>query len=176
MFKQIIVSALSLASLGATAQIYGGIGVTSAKLNDKISSENTEISTTALRGIFGYKVGPKLSLEGVAAFGLNNSSFNVTTAPNSKLNIDYMVGVYAKPTIKITPQLETFFRAGMAQTLTTLFYQGNTTKTINNGFSYGVGMSYELGKTTFFNLDYMFYVNNDQTKATGITAGVDYLF
>ena len=176
MFKQIIASALSLASLGATAQIYGGIGVTSAKLNDKISSENTEISTTALRAIFGYKVSPKMSVEGIAAFGLNNSTFNVATAPNSKLNIDYVMGVYAKPSIKITPQLDTFFRIGMAQTQTTLFYHGNTTKTINNGFSYGLGMSYELGKTTFFNLDYMFYVNNDQTKATGITAGLDYLF
>ncbi len=176
MFKQIIFSAMSLASLCANSQTYGGIGVTSAKLSDKISSENAEISTTALRAIFGYKVSPKLSVEGIAAFGLNNSTFNVSTAPNSKLNIDYMLGIYAKPTINITPQLTAFFRAGMAQTQTTIYNQGNSMKTINNGFSYGLGMNYELGKTTFLNLDYMFYVNNEQTKATGITAGLDYLF
>ena len=176
MFKQIIVSALSLASLCVNAQIYGGIGVTAAKLGDKISSENAEISTTALRALFGYKVNPKLSVEGIAAFGLSNSTFNVAAAPNSKLNIDYMMGIYAKPIIKITPQLDAFFRVGMAQTQTTLFYNGSTTTTVNNGLSYGVGMSYELGKTTYLNLDYMFYVNNNQTKATGITTGLDYQF
>ncbi len=176
MINKIIGLSLGVVSLCTLAQPYGGLGVTAAKLSDKISSENTEISTTALRAIFGYKVNPKLAVEGVAAFGLSNSTFNVATAPNSKLNIDYIVGVYAKPTFKITPQLEAFFRAGMAQTQTTLFYQGNTIKTTNNGLSYGLGLSYELGKTTFFNLDYMFYVNNDRTKATGLTAGFDYLF
>lgn len=173
MFKKIIFFALALGSFCATAQIYGGVGIASIKLNNKISAATPEMSTTALRALFGYKVSPKFSIEGLAATALSSS----TIAPNAKVNIDHVLGIYAKPTIKITPEVEGFIRIGYVQTKASIYFNGEQLDiATQNGFSYGLGMNYELGKTTFLNLDYMFYINNNELKTSGFTAGLDYQF
>ena len=176
MFKFVSTSILLLTFLSANAQTYGQIGVTAVKYKDKLSSSNVETSPTALRALFGYKLNPKLSIEGMAAIGLTNDKINGTLANDAKLNIDYLLGIYAKPNTKITPQLEVFLRAGFAQTKATASFSGSSASSIDNSFSYGLGMSYELDKTTFLNLDYMFYLNNNQTSASGFTVALDYQF
>jgi len=178
MFKFAIATALTLAAFSASAQMYGEIGVTATKFQTKVESYQFESSPVAVRSIFGYEIHPNFAVEGLAAFGMNSSEVKVNgdTGAGVKFKVDNVFGVYAKPKVKFTPELEGFVRAGFAQSKGTFSAGGQGFSASEISFSYGLGMNYALSKTTSLNVDYMSYLDKNSTKISGFTFGVGYKF
>jgi opacity protein-like surface antigen len=178
MFKHVIATALTLAAFSASAQVYGEIGYTSVTVKDNDQGFTFKSSPTAVRGILGYEINPNFAIEGLAAFGMKSDKIkeNGSTLPGAKFEIDNVFGIYAKPKVKFTPELEGFVRAGFAQTKATYSEPGYSESDSESSFSYGLGMNYALNKTTSLNVDYMSYYKKDGVTATGFTFGVGYKF
>ena len=178
MIKLAIASALTLAAFSASAQMYGEIGFTAVKYEENVFGYKAESSPTAIRGIFGYEINPNLAIEGLAAFGLSDDKIKVGgyTIPGANFKVDNVFGIYAKPKFKFTPELEGFVRAGFAQSKGTASLNGQSSSASESGFSYGLGVNYALNKTTSLNVDYMSYLDKNESKATGFTFGVGYKF
>jgi outer membrane autotransporter protein len=178
MIKIAIASALSLAAFTASAQMYGELGVTAVDIELNDSGSNLESSPTAIRGIVGYELNPNLAIEGLVAFGMNDDNFKVNgaTAFGTKFELDNAIGIYAKPKVKFTPELEGFVRAGFARAKGTASGGGQSFSASETGFSYGLGLSYALNKMTSINVDYMSYLDKNDFTATGYTFGVGYKF
>lgn len=178
MIKIAITSALILASFSASAQMYGEVGITSVKYEETVFGYNVKSSPTAIRGIFGYEINPNFAVEGLAAFGMSDDNVQVLgyTVPGVKFKVDNVFGFYAKPKVKFTPELEGFVRAGFARSKGTASLNGQSSSASETGFSYGLGMSYALNPMTSLNVDYMSYLDKNDSKATGFTFGVGYKF
>jgi opacity protein-like surface antigen len=178
MIKIAIASALTLAAFSASAQMYGEIGVTSVKYEETVFGYNAETSPTAIRGVFGYEINPNFAVEGLAAFGMSDDNVKVLgyTVPGIKFKVDNVFGIYAKPKVKFTPQLEGFVRAGFARSKGTASLNDQSSSASDTGFSYGLGMSYALNPMTSLNVDYMYYLDKNNSKAAGFTFGVGYKF
>ncbi len=178
MIKIAIASALTLAAFSASAQMYGEIGVTSVKYEDTVFGYNAETSPTAIRGVFGYEINPNFAVEALAAFGMSDDNVQVRgyTVPGVKFKVDNVFGIYAKPKVKFTPELEGFVRAGFAQSKGTASLNGQSSSASESGFSYGLGLSYALNPKTSLNVDYMSYLDKNNSTATGFTFGVGYKF
>ena len=178
MIKHVIATALTLAAFSASAQMYGEIGYTKVTVKDSDSGFNFKSSPTAVRGILGYEINPNFAIEGLAAFGMSDDNVkeNGRTLQGAKFKIDNTFGIYAKPKVKFTPELEAFVRAGFAQTKATYSERGFSESSSESSFSYGLGMNYALNKTTSLNVDYMSYYEKDGVTATGFTFGVGYKF
>ncbi len=178
MNKIIIASALTLAAFSASAHVYGEIGVTSVKYEETVFGFNAESSPTAIRGIFGYEINPNFAVEGLAAFGMSDDNVQVLgyTYPGLKFKVDNVLGIYAKPKVKFTPELEGFLRAGFARSKGTASLNTLSSSGSETDFSYGLGMSYALNPKTSLNFDYMSYLDKNNSKAAGFTFGVGYKF
>ncbi len=179
MIKLAIASALTLAAFGASAQMYGEIGVTAAKYKENLEPGfNAKSSPTALRGVFGYEINPNFAIEGMVGVGMSDDNLKVNgnTVPGVKMEVDSIFGIYAKPKIKFTPELEGFVRAGFAQSKGTFSGFGEQYSAKESGFSYGLGMSYALNPKTSRNIDYMSYLDKNEVKVNGFTFGLGYKF
>lgn len=179
MIKIAIASALTLAAFSASAQMYGEVGITAGKYKENLEPGYTaKSSPTALRGIFGYEINPNFAIEGMVGVGMSDDNVKVNgfTAPGVKLEIDSIFGIYVKPKMKFTPELEGFVRAGFAQSKGTLSGNGEQYSAKESGFSYGLGMSYALNPKTSLNVDYMSYLDKNDAKVNGFTFGVGYKF
>jgi outer membrane autotransporter protein len=178
MIKLAIASALTLAAFSASAQMYGEVGVTSVKYEESFQGAKLKSSPVAIRGVFGYEINPNFAVEGLVAFGMSDDDIklNGNTIARSNFKVDNVIGIYAKPKVKLTPELEGFVRAGFAQSNGTASLNGQSSSASESGFSYGLGMSYALNKTTSINVDYMSYLDKNVSTATGFTFGVGYKF
>jgi opacity protein-like surface antigen len=178
MIKIAITSVLVLAAFSASAQMYGEVGVTSVKYEETSFGYNIKSSPTAIRGIFGYEINPNFAVEGLAAFGMSDDNVQVLgyTVPGVKFKVDNVFGFYAKPKVKFSPELEGFVRAGFARSKGTASLSGQSSSASETGFSYGLGMSYAVNPMTSLNVDYMSYLDKNDSKATGFTFGVGYKF
>lgn len=173
-------AALLVASMGAQAQtkapsggLYGDVGYTLVK----ISADGYSVTPKVLRGVVGYEVNPNLAIEGMVGLGVGDDS---TTLAGVKLvgEVDHMIGLYLKPKMAVSPDLELFARAGFVRSKVTASAPayGVSASESQSDLSYGVGMSYSINKTTALNVDYMSYYNKDGVKANGFTVGVGFKF
>ena len=178
MIKLAIASALTLAAFSASAQMYGEVGVSAVTYEESFQGNKLKSSPVAIRGIFGYEINPNFAVEGLVAFGMSDDDvkLNGNTVARSNFKVDNVFGIYAKPKVKLTPELEGFVRAGFAQSKGTASLNGQSSSASESGFSYGLGLNYALNKTTSLNVDYMSYLDKNESKATGFTFGVGYKF
>ncbi|MDH4479259.1 MAG: outer membrane beta-barrel protein [Rhodoferax sp.] len=178
MKKLFLASVLVLTAVSASAQMYGQVGVTFVKYEPTVLGVKLSSSSNAIRGVLGYEVNENLALEGLAAVGMGDSDFEVAGVkiPGAKFKVDSVVGLYAKPKFKFSPELEGFVRAGFARSQGTVSAGGLSESSSESGFSYGVGASYALSQKTSLNFDYMSYLNKNESQATGFTFGIGYKF
>jgi opacity protein-like surface antigen len=124
-----------------------------------------------------YEVQPTFSIEGMLGFGLGDASVSASGNLNgSKLKINNLFGIYAKPKYQFSPNLEGFLRVGIANGSGTMSYNGISASTSISSFSAGVGMSYAIDKKLSVNIDAMSYYNKNTTAVTGMTVGLGYKF
>lgn len=179
MKKLAIASALSLMAVAASAQTYAEFGYTTVEYEENVSGFLVESKPAALRAIVGVEINPNLAVEGLVGFGLSDDEISVRglgTAAGSKLEIDNVVGLYVKPKVKLSQNLEAFARAGFAHAKASASIAGASASASESGFSYGLGLSYSFSQNASLNVDYMSYLDKNATTVTGITVGVGFKF
>jgi opacity protein-like surface antigen len=174
MIKRALTAIFTLAAISASAQTYGEIGVTSINYEENVSGIKVKSSPMAIRGIFGYEVHPNFAVEGLVGFGIgdDNVKVNGTSVSGAKFKIDSVFGIYAKPKAQLTSELEGFIRAGFARSKGAVSLSGLNSSSSSSSFSYGLGMSYAVNKTTSINVDFMSYLNKNDSKAAGFTVAL----
>jgi outer membrane autotransporter protein len=141
-----------------------------------------ESSPAAIRGVLGYEINPNLAVEGLVALGIGDDELrgNGQEIQGVKVEMSSVFGIYAKPKVNFTPELEGFVRVGYARSkITTEAPAGAEASTSKSGFSYGLGVSYALSPQISLNVDYMSYFDQtdpDDAKLTGLAFGASYTF
>ncbi|MCB2015918.1 MAG: porin family protein [Hydrogenophaga sp.] len=161
-----LTTALGLAVLAAGAQaqsIYGEVDYTG--LNYKASG--LKVKPGMVRGIVGYEITPNLAVEGM--LGLNASS-DSTSGMTAK--IDNAIGVFGKAQAPLTDALKLYGRVGVVRSSLKV----NGSKDNTTDLAYGAGMTYDLSKTTYLNVDYTRYLDKNSQKLDGVSAGIGFRF
>lgn len=152
------------------------------KIEEATPGLNLESSPAAIRGVLGYEINPNLAVEGLVALGIGDDELrgNGQEIPGVKVEMSSVFGIYAKPKVNFTPELEGFVRVGYARSkITTEAPAGSEASTSKSGFSYGLGVSYALSPQISLNVDYMSYLDQtdpDDAKFTGLAFGASYTF
>lgn len=178
-FKLLCV-ALLVASAGAQAQtaaqsggMYGELGYALVK----VKYAGYSMTPKVLRATLGYELNPNVALEAMAGLGVSDGA---TSVGGIKLTgeVDHMVGLFVKPKVAVSPDLDLFGRVGFVRSKVTasIPVAGLTESDSQTDLSYGVGVSYSISKTTSLTADYMSYYNKDGVKANGFTVGVGFKF
>ena len=151
--------------------LYGEVGYVALSVKDMGAS----ISLTALRGILGYNINQNLDVEGMLGFGLKKDTVTVSGV-TADIKVGSIIGLYLKPKINLSSDVELFARAGYAKS----GYEGSTKgyafSDSGSDTSYGLGMKFKVANNTSLVLDYMNYYDKDGAKATGFTVGMGFKF
>jgi outer membrane autotransporter protein len=101
---------------------------------------------------------------------LGGASTNV----DAKISSSY--GVFLKPKVMVSNEVELFARLGYAKSTLKLSTRGESESQTEGSFAYGLGGNYYLNKQTYLTASYMNLYSKDGTKATGFNFGVGYKF
>lgn len=155
---------LAILAMGAQAQnLYGEVGYTGLDYREP----GIKLSPGMVRGVVGYELSPNLSVEGMV--GLDGGS---DTAAGNTLKLNNMVGVFGKVQAPIADGVKVYGRLGVARS----DLKANGVSDSDTGLAYGVGMTYDLTKTTYLNADYTKYYDRNDQKLEGLTVGVGFRF
>jgi opacity protein-like surface antigen len=171
-------AAIASAVVSAQAQTYAEVGFLAAAYEEDVAGSTAKSSPNALRAIIGRELSDRVAVEGLLSFGVGQGNVKLAgmKIDGGKLKLDSTLGVYLKGKVNVTDGLQAFARAGIVRVDTTANILGVKASSHDSGFSYGLGVSYALGKTTSVNFDYMSYSNKSAAKTTGFTLGVGYRF
>jgi len=161
-----LTTTLSLVALAAGAQaqsMYGEVGYTGLDYREP----GLKVSPGMVRGVVGYGFTPNVSVEGMV--GLNGGS---DTASGATLKLDNMVGVFGKLQAPLAEGVNLYGRLGVARS----DLKVNGVSDASTSVAYGVGMTYDLSKTTYLNADYTKYHDRDDKKLEGVTVGLGFRF
>lgn len=177
----VFTAALSLSVPAVHAQatsasdLYGEVGYTHFHLSSGGRSSNPGM----LRVLAGVEVHPHVALEGMLAWGVRSDSSQVTGF-DIETGTGHGYGVFVKPHVSVTPQLQLFGRLGWvhSKTKTKVSFGGlsSTTTSSDSDVAYGVGGTYQLSPHWDASLDAMRYYDKNGATADGLTAGVRYRF
>jgi opacity protein-like surface antigen len=132
---------------------------------------------TVLTGIVGYEINPNVAVEGLLGLGLNKSSVTVGgTSTNIDAKISTSYGIFVKPKVMVSNEVELFARLGYASSKLKLSTSGASRSETESSFAYGLGGNYYLNKQTYLTASYMSLYSKDGVKATGLSIGVGYKF
>ncbi len=151
--------------------LYGELSYVAVKVKDSGYS----LSPKVLRAIIGTEVNPNLAVEAALGTGLSDGSTQVYGVKVTG-EVDRMFGLFLRPKVNLSPDLELFGRVGMVRTKVSLSLLGRSASDSDTDIAYGVGLAYRLGKNASVVVDYMNYYNEDGTKATGLAFGARYQF
>lgn len=177
MKKIIVATTALLAFCAAQAQqvpkpkFYGELGYTALKIEDA----GVDIKPGLLRGIVGTEVHPNVGLEAMLAVGVKDDTVNLGGVP-VEAKVERSYGLYVKPKIQATSQLELFARIGYARSKFKATFTGGSISESEGDLSYGAGLNYSFTRTVYGTVDYMSYYNKDGVKANGFTIGAGFRF
>ncbi len=171
----------ALALVGATAaqaQFYveGTYASTTMKIDDGI-----KFKPAALIGVLGYSLNPNLAVEGTLGIGAKSGSTtvqDVETGENFSARAKYKnsLGIYIKPRVQVTTELELFARLGYTKSKVELS-NGNVSESFSEGStSWGFGGNYAIDKNLYLTASYMNFYKKDGVKIDGFNLGVGYKF
>lgn len=191
-FKKIIGIAIVLvAATSVQAQqksnsmgLYGELAVSPIKLDlDDGAQSKAGYNVNSLRAVVGQKFHPNLSVEGMLGVGLGDDTKTVVVnnmTAKATVKVSNFMGAYLRAHTNLTPELEVFGRAGFARmNMRTTVVAGNMSERTNatdNSFSYGVGLNYNLNKTTYLGLDVTRYNTDGKSKVQGVALTAGYRF
>lgn len=161
-----LTTTLGLLALAAGAQaqgLYGEVGYTGLDYREP----GLKVSPGMVRGVVGYDISPNLAMEGMV--GVHGGS---DTASGTTLKLGSMVGVFGKLQAPLAEGVNVYGRLGVARS----DLKANGASDASTGLAYGVGMTYDLSKTTYLNADYTKYYDRDDQKLEGLTLGVGFRF
>ena len=126
---------------------------------------------TILRFTVGTNVMDNLAIEGMVATGVRESKVS-----GINIEVQKMVGLYAKPFIKMNENFEAYGRVGMLRTTVDASASGISTSETDSSFSYGAGIQYNPDSRGGIFFDYMNYYSKDGEKIFGFNSGVNIKF
>jgi outer membrane protein W len=169
---------------GQGSGLYGELAISPIKLDlDDGAQSKAGYNVNSLRAVLGQKIHPNLSVEGMLGMGLGDDTktavvSNITA--KSTVKVSNFMGAYLRAHTYLTPELEVFGRAGVARmTMRATVVAGNMsekTDFTDNSFSYGLGMNYNLNKTTYVGLDVTRYNTDGKSKVQGVALTAGYRF
>jgi len=176
MIRFLSVSAVLATAAAAHAQVYveGAIAPLTLKDNE---APVFKAKPTVLTGIVGYEINPNVAVEGLLGLGLNKSAVTlggVSTGVDAKISTSY--GVFVKPKVMVSNEVELFARLGYANSKLKLSTSGASESETSGSFAYGLGGNYYLNKQTYLTATYMSLYSKEGMKATGLSFGVGYKF
>ena len=156
---------------GDAGAFYAEIGYTGLTYKDP----DVKTHPADVRLIGGYELHPNMAVEFI---GLLSAKESKVTADGSliKLKVDSVWGLFLKPKVAVSPEVELFGRLGYARTKVKLAADQGTISDSANSFAYGVGAAYAINKRVSINLDYMSYYNRDNIRIQGPTLGLGIKF
>lgn len=175
MKKLLIVAAFGLGSLSmsAHAEMYAEVGY-GGTLYDL---DGSKASAGIMRGVFGYSFNDNLAIEGIHGFGVRDGKIEEGgTVYDEKIKTRQVFGLYLTPKMKFTDNLEGFARIGGSRVDATLKTVLGDARASESGFSYGLGIRYNINKVLTFNTDYMSYYKDGVEKVHGLTLGLGFRF
>ena len=138
---------------------------------------NVTVITIFDQAPFVEKSLENLSTEGLLGLGLNKSAVTlggVSTGVDAKISTSY--GVFVKPKVMVSNEVELFARLGYANSKLKLSTSGASESETSGSFAYGLGGNYYLNKQTYLTATYMSLYSKEGMKATGLSFGVGYKF
>lgn len=171
------VTAVLSAAVAAQAQVYVEGSVTGLTAKDSsISGLSYKSKPSTFSGLVGYNVHPNVDVEGYLALGAGESNATINGVSSGTLKAKSSFGVFVKPKVMASNELELFARLGYLENKFNAVEQNTTYKTTNGSFAYGVGANYYFDKRTYVTGSYMNYNNKDGFKVNGLSVGVGYKF
>lgn len=133
----------------------------------------TDGSAKNLRGIVGYELHPNVALEGLLSLGVGDASATVSGDPTDT-RVNRVVGLYVKPKVAVSQDIELFARLGYVRTkvTSTLTATGAAESESASDVSYGFGASYRINDRWSAVVDYMRYYEKDGFRMQGLSAGL----
>ena len=156
---------------GDAGAFYGEIGYTG--LTYKAPEVKTHPGEVRLIG--GYEFHPNMAVEVMGLLSAKDSKLDFF-GQTFKVKIDNIWGVFLKPKVAVTPEVELFGRLGYARSQRSVSVDALSFSESGNSVAYGVGASYAINKRVSLNLDYMSYYNRDDIRIQGPTLGVGIKF
>ncbi len=156
---------------GDSSGFYGEIGYTG------LTYKEPEVKTHPgeVRLIGGYEFHPNMAVEVMGLLSAKDSKLDFF-GQTFKVKIDNIWGVFLKPKVAVTPEVELFGRLGYARSQRSVSVDALSFSESGNSVAYGVGASYAINKRVSLNLDYMSYYNRDDIRIQGPTLGVGIKF
>ena len=171
-----VTAVLATAAAAAQAQVYVEGAIAPLTLKDS-EAPVLKAKPTVLTGIVGYEINPNVAVEGLLGLGLNKSSVTVGgTSTNIDAKISTSYGIFVKPKVMVSNEVELFARLGYASSKLKLSTSGASRSETESSFAYGLGGNYYLNKQTYLTASYMSLYSKDGVKATGLSIGVGYKF
>ncbi|AOF87236.1 outer membrane beta-barrel domain protein [Hydrogenophaga sp. RAC07] len=173
--KALAAAVFTVAAAGAQAQtqapskMYAEIGYAAIGLDFTDGANTLKSGPGALTGVLGYQLHPNVAVEGFLGLGIvkDEIEFNGTgIGINAKVN--NTVGVFVKPGVKVTENVELFARLGYLRTKLTLSSGGVSVSDSDTGAAYGLGVNLNLTKTSYVQANWMSYYKEDGVKAQGV--------
>ena len=156
---------------GDSSGFYGEIGYTG------LTYKEPEVKTHPgeVRLIGGYEFHPNMAVEFIGLLSAKEGEIPVDGGI-LKVKIDNIWGVFLKPKVAVTPEVELFGRLGYARSQRSVSVDALSLSESGNSVAYGVGAAYAINKRVSLNFDYMSYYNRDDIRIQGPTLGVGIKF
>lgn len=176
--KQTCMAILVLSATVAQAQWYGEIAVTPLSVKATVDGNTIKSNPTMLGLVLGYEFHPNLALEGMAGTNVDSDviRFNGTDAPGTSLKVNRAYGVFIKPKVMLTPELELFGRLGSVENKTTGQVGSYSLTDKDHDVAYGLGLNYHFSKTSYGALSYNNFYDKDGVRTRGATLSVGMKF
>jgi len=156
---------------GDAGAFYAEIGYTGLTYKEP----DVKTHPAGVRLIGGYEVHPNMAVEFVGLVGTKDSKVTLF-GESFKFKVDSVWGLFLKPKVAVTPEVELFGRLGYARTKTKISGYLGSVSDSGNSFAYGVGAAYAINKRVSLNFDYMSYYNRDDIRIQGPTLGLGIKF
>ena len=170
-----VTTALALAGAAAHAQYYveGSYNLTKISIDDP----SMKLKPAALTGFVGYDLHPNFAVEGMLGLGAGSDSAAIP-GDNVNLTAKYKsaYGVYVKPRVQVTPELELFARLGYVKSKVNFSAAGFSESGSESSTSWGLGGNYAIDKQLYLTASYMNFYKKDGVKIDGVNLGVGYKF
>ncbi|PZO13066.1 MAG: hypothetical protein DCF26_17690 [Burkholderiales bacterium] len=180
--SKVFVSTLLLVAAGGSqaqtqpeSKLYGEVGyaATSFKENDVV--DRYKAKPAIVTGIVGYKFEPHFAVEAFLGLGAKSGELKLNGAPTGfNVKINNTMGVFVRPSLKVSDDVELFARLGYVHSKVTLSGLGVSESDTDNSVAYGLGGNVYLSKSSYLQLNWTNYYKKDGVKIDGI--GVAYGF
>jgi hypothetical protein len=172
-----VTAVLATAAAAAQAQVYVEGAVTGLTAKESANGIKTESKPSTFSGLVGYNVHPNVDVEGYLGLGAGKSDITENGyATGREAKVKSSFGVFVKPKVMVSPELEVFGRLGFLENKSTDSYKNSTTTSTQGSFAFGVGANYYFDKRTYVTGSYMNYHNKDGLKVNGMSIGMGYKF